>query len=207
MAPRACKPGSLQCSLRSRLSVSVWQLLPKGFVFDPYCSPEFLSGQVPYLISGSPQWEGEHDHPIKDSASFEKHWCDSPGSLLSSSPLFQWLGQFLPSPDGLSYKRCCSNYSFFFSEQFPNCRVVLIQKCNCLVKMSSCSSAIAQEPSWGRREENRSRSLWRRRLLPRRWAVATRTCGITPTANSRGVTLQLGLGFLPALSSLSAAIM
>lgn len=95
----------------------------------------------------------------------------------------------------------------FFSEQFPNCRVVLIQKCNCLVRMSLCLSAIAQERSWGRREENRSRSLWQRRLLPQRWVVATRTFDVTPTANSRGVTLQLGLGFLPALSSLSAAVM
>ena len=55
VAPRRLHAGLLQCSLRSRLSVSGWQLLPKGFVFDPHCSPEFLSGQVPYLISGSPQ--------------------------------------------------------------------------------------------------------------------------------------------------------
>ena len=60
----------LRCSVCSLLSASVPQLLPKRFALDPYCSPKFLSGQVPYLISGSPQWEGEHDHPIKGSAGF-----------------------------------------------------------------------------------------------------------------------------------------
>lgn len=95
---------------------------------------------------------------------------------------------------------------FFFSEQRPNCRVILMPKCSCSARVSSCSPAIAQWRSWGRREGNRGRSLWRRSLPPRRWAVATRPFSVTPAATSRGVTLQLGLGFLPALSSLSAAI-
>ena len=54
----------------------------------PYCSSEFLSNQVSYLISGSGQWEGECYHRINDCSGFQKHCLDLPESLISSILLF-----------------------------------------------------------------------------------------------------------------------